>query len=161
MIKARFKVEEADFLRIRSLVKGTGVFIEEEMDVAVELAQISLEKGPEKSGYNFIFLEEEELLGYICYGRTPFTRFTYDLYWIVVNKTAQRQGIAKQLMKLLAEALKEEPQAQIVAETSGLLSYEAARRFYINNGFVESACLPDFYDINNSKLIYIKKLWRN
>jgi hypothetical protein len=29
--------------------------------------------------------DEKTYFGYVCFGHTPMTRHTYDLYWIVVD----------------------------------------------------------------------------
>ena len=45
---------------------------------------------PASSDYFFLgaFTPEEELAGFACYGPTPGTDRTYDLYWIAVIRGA-------------------------------------------------------------------------
>lgn len=153
----RTTVKKTDADQIRSLVKGTGVFNEEEIDIAGELAEEALEQGEEKSGYSFIFREQEgAVIGYTCYGRIPFTEESYDLYWIAVDKTHQKAGLAREVLILTEQAVAKLGGKQLYAETSGTDHYVAARSFYLKNGFEEVARLKNFYKPGDDKVIFCK-----
>src|SRR5262249_25583772 len=80
----RDSVKTADIERIRAIAEMTGVFTKAEIDIAAELVEERLSKGA-ASGYEFVLLESRgELMGYACYGLTPGTDASYDLYWIAV-----------------------------------------------------------------------------
>ena len=94
--------------RIREIVVATGVFRDEEVAVAIELFDSVFvpqggadsahpgftQNAPASSDYFFLgaFTPEDELAGFACYGPTPGTDRTYDLYWIAVHPAAQGTG---------------------------------------------------------------------
>ncbi len=154
----RYAVEPEDPQRVRELTTATGFFKPFEVLVAVELVEERLAKGPD-SGYNFIMLEEEgRLIGYACYGATPCTETSYDLYWIAVHPGSQRRGIGRRLM---TEAEKMSGRAggrRIYVETSQRPDYASTRRFYEHCGYTLEAILPEFYAAGDGKAIYCKVL---
>lgn len=48
----------------------------------------------------------------------------------------------------------------LVAETSGLKTYEAARGFYLRNGFIEEARIREFYKPGDDLVVYVKRIKR-
>jgi D-alanine-D-alanine ligase len=152
----RYDVTPADPGRIRELVESTGVFSRVEEDIAVELADERLAKGP-ASGYHFVFAEREgRVLGYACYGPIALTIGSYDLYWIAVDKSTQGQGLGGILMRKVEELIAAEGGRRIYIETSTRPPYAPTRRFYLHNGCKLEATLEDFYAPGDSKAIYVK-----
>ena len=87
----------ADRRRIAEMVVSSGNFNDVEIATALELIDEALEEG-EKSGYMIVVLEDGKnpvVKGYACYGPTPLTQGVYDLYWIVVDPTAQGKGFGR------------------------------------------------------------------
>ena len=83
---------------VRRLVTDTGFFSLAEVAVAVELVEQRLATGV-ASGYEFLLAESRgQVIGYTCFGLIACTRGGYDLYWIAVEKSCQRQGIGRQLL---------------------------------------------------------------
>lgn len=70
----RDTVVQADRSSVREIVRSTGFFSAEEIDVAEELVCEHLQKGP-ASGYLFVFAQspDGQVLGYACYGPVPCT----------------------------------------------------------------------------------------
>ena len=156
----RHDVESADRARIRDLVASTGVFSEEEADIAVELVEERLARGG-AGGYEFLLTGAEgRLAGYTCFGRIPGTVSSFDLYWIVVAPEWQRTGIGASLLAETECICAASGASRMYADTSSLPRYEAARRFYEANGYRREAFLPDFYGPGDGKVIYAKVLPR-
>ncbi|PKN45873.1 MAG: acetylpolyamine amidohydrolase, partial [Deltaproteobacteria bacterium HGW-Deltaproteobacteria-17] len=89
------------------IVVSTGFFNAEEIQIAVELVDENLQKGAEKSGYHFVFMEcGDEVMGYSCYGRIPGTLYSYDLYWIAIGKRWQRRGLGNRMMTATEERIR-------------------------------------------------------
>ncbi len=154
----RHDVDAADRVRIRDLVASTGVFSEEEADIAVELVEERQSRG-EAGGYEFLLVEVEgRLAGYTCFGRIPGTVSSFDLYWIVVAPEWQRTGIGVSLLAETESSCAASGASRMYADTSSLPRYEAARRFYEANGYRREAFLPDFYRPGDGKVIYAKDL---
>ena len=89
-------VGRAQRARLEQLTAATGRFRPEEVATALELLDESL-AGDED--YRFLgAYDGDEIVGYACWGRTPGTAGTCDLYWIVVDPVRQQQGIGTELL---------------------------------------------------------------
>ncbi|MDD5486028.1 MAG: GNAT family N-acetyltransferase, partial [Dehalococcoidales bacterium] len=69
-----------------------------EVKVAEELVDEYLQKGT-ASGYQILVAENSGVIvGYICYGPTPLTETTWDIYWEAVAPECQGYGIGSALI---------------------------------------------------------------
>lgn len=156
----REEVEGADIAGIRRLVEATLFFTDEEVAIAAELAEERLANGP-ASGYEFCLAHASgELLGYACFGRTPGTDHSFDLYWIVVAPASQGSGIGRQILERIEPRIAGAGGRLLWVDTSDTAKYAPTRAFYLHSGFCEVARLADFYRPGDGKVIYEKKLGR-
>src|SRR4051812_50056745 len=82
----------ADREPLEALIRATGFFNPEEIDVALELVDDRLANG-ESSHYRFLVGElEARVAGYACWGPIPGTGAAADPYWIVVHPHFQGRG---------------------------------------------------------------------
>ena len=140
---------------IESIVRATAVFSEEEVAVALELFDEAAH-GPD---YEFIgAFTNDRLIGYACYGLTPATDRTYDLYWIAVHPDAQGSGAGGALMSEVERRLESRRGRLVVVETSSRDDYAPTRRFYHRLGYEENARLRDFYAPGDDRVILTKRL---
>lgn len=147
-----------DLLHIRELVSGTGYFRPDEVDVAVELVEERLAKSTE-SGYYFWFADiGGQPAGYVCFGPTPCTIGSFDLYWIAVSRARQSQGLGRKLCAMAEATARNMGGRGMYVETSGKEQYLSTRLFYEKTGYAKAAELPDFYDVGDAKIIYHKPL---
>ncbi|MGD0382537.1 MAG: GNAT family N-acetyltransferase [Thermoguttaceae bacterium] len=154
----RLEVQNEDRNRVRAIVASTGVFSPAEIEVAVELLDERLEKGP-SSGYHFVFAQRAgSTLGYACYGPIALTAASYDLYWIAVDKTCQGQKIGQLLLTKSEELIRAAGGRQIYIETSNRAQYSPTREFYLRRGYRQDALLKDFYAPGDDKVIYVKAI---
>lgn len=87
-----------DIEEIVEIVRSTGFFTDDELDIAAELVEERLTRGTE-SGYYFLFLEtDRKLTGYSCYGPVPGTLNSFDLYWIAVDNESRSVGLGKLIL---------------------------------------------------------------
>lgn len=127
------------------------------MACAVELIDLALEK-PEQPDYVFKVAESDgAVLGYICYGPTPMTDATWDLYWVAAAPEARGKGVGKALVKAMEDDLRARSARQIRIETSSQEAYGTTRDFYARNQFVEQARLKDFYKLGDDLVILGKR----
>lgn len=158
-MKFRNQLIESDIQEIKEILNSTGFFYDFEVEVAAELAQENFEKGEEKSGYFFTVVEvNDKPVAFSCYGKTPCTAASFDLYWIAVHQNQKGNGIGKILMKMLEVHVKQLGCKNIWIETSGRALYEPTRQFYLKYGCNLVAELPEFYGENDSKLIFLLKV---
>jgi len=157
-MKYRSQLRESDVQAIIEIVKSTGFFSDSEIDIAEELARENLAKGPEKSGYIFNLADKEDTpVAYSCYGKTPGTEDSFDLYWIAVHQSERGKGIGKILMEMAVEDIARLSGKNIWIETSSRPIYEPTRHFYLKCGCEIMAQLPHFYGKNDNKIILLKK----
>ena len=154
----RDRIAAADASRVADLVAATGFFRHEEIEIAVELVREAQEHGDD-SGYSFVFADGSDGLdAYACYGRTPGTVHSWDLYWIAVAPRVQRAGLGSRLLAEVERRIRRTGAASVWVDTSGRAQYRPTRDFYRRQGFQEAARLRDFYDIGDDKLILVKRL---
>lgn len=145
--------------KIRQICLSTGFFREDEVEVAVELAREALEKGQEESGYYFLLAETHgEVIGFVCFGPTPCTLGTYDLYWIVVDDRYRGKGTGMELLVQTENALQILQARKLYIETSSTAKYQPTRNFYLKGGYTEEARLKDFYAAGDDKVIFARNL---
>jgi ribosomal protein S18 acetylase RimI-like enzyme len=143
---------------IEHVLRDTKAFAEHEIAVALELVDLGDQETPD--GYHFFVAETEQgdLAGYVCYGHTPCTDGTYDLYWIATNPTLHGKGIGQALTRAVEESVKSRQGRLLLIETASKASYAATRNFYQRAGYLEVARVPDFYAAGDDRVIYAKKI---
>lgn len=154
----RENIKSDDPKNIREIVSSTGFFSDEEVNIAVELAEERLTKGIE-SGYYFLFVEKDgRTVGYSCFGPIPATKLSYDLYWIAVHIDYQNLGLGKFVLAESENAIMRLGGNRIYIETSGKEQYISTRKFYLSCDYKEEAVLHDFYAPGDAKYLYLKVL---
>jgi ribosomal protein S18 acetylase RimI-like enzyme len=116
--------------------------------------------GEGQPDYSFVgvFTDDGHLLGYACYGPTPDTDRTYDLYWIAVDPTVHGSGAGTRLLAEVERRLREARGRMLVVETSSRDEYDATRGFYTARGYQEAARVGHFYAPGDDRVIYTKRL---
>ena len=147
-------VGRAHRARLERLTRGTGLFREEEVATAVELLDESL-AGDED--YRFLgAFDGDQLIGYACWGPTPGTESTSDLYWIVVDRERQGGGIGSQLLGEVERRLAADGRRLVVVETSSRPDYSPTRGFYEARGYTRAATIAAYYAPGDDLVIYTK-----
>jgi ribosomal protein S18 acetylase RimI-like enzyme len=165
--------------RLREILDATAVFRPEEVQVALELFDEAFEHrgiGPGKrdalghsrssspeaatSDYEFVgaFDGSGALAGYACYGPTPGTDRTFDLYWIAVDPRRHGRGDGSRLLAEVERQLEARNARLLVVETSSRDVYQPTRRFYESRGYSCVARVRDFYAPADDRVVYTKKI---
>lgn len=151
-------VGRAHRAKLEELTRGTGLFREEEVATAVELLDESV--GGDED-YRFVgAFDGDQLLGYACWGPTPGTVATSDLYWIVVDRAQQGNGIGSQLLGEVERRLTADGRRLVVVETSSRADYDPTRGFYEARGYTRTATIPGYYAPGDDLVVYTKDLTR-
>ncbi len=150
-------MKKADRETVLNLIQETDMFTKEEIGVAEELIDIYLDR-PEQKDYTIIVTENDDhrVVGYLCFGPTPLTYGTYDLYWMAVSPQEQGRGYGKQMVHWLENRVKEEKGRLIIIETSSQPKYEPTRQFYLRLDYQEVARIAGFYKPGDDRVIYAK-----
>lgn len=160
--------------RLEEILRATTVFSPDEVRVARELLEEcsgtpstaphalrgSAVLDVPTPSYSFLgaFTPDGELVGFACYGPTPGTDRTYDLYWIAVDPANGRAGIASLLIDEVERRLQGHTARMLVVETSSRSDYLPARRFYARRGYAEAARVTGFYAPDDDRIILTKRI---
>ncbi|MGH7535294.1 MAG: GNAT family N-acetyltransferase [Gemmatimonadales bacterium] len=145
----------ADRARIEEIVRTVGLFRDNELAVALEVFDASAGGSPD---YTSLGAEVDgRLAGWICWGATPCTVGTYDLYWMFVDPTLHGIGIGTALLREMERRLAGVARL-IVVETGSRPEYAPTRAFYEVRGYRRTATIPDFYAPGDDQVVYVKPL---
>lgn len=141
--------------RIAEILRATAVFRDEEIEVALEL----FDEAQHSPDYVFLgaFTPEDDLAGFACYGPTPGTDRTWDLYWIAVDPAIQGTGGGTTLLSEVERRLQGQDARMLVVETSSRSEYSATRGFYAARGYAEAARVRAFYAPDDDRIILTKR----
>jgi ribosomal protein S18 acetylase RimI-like enzyme len=154
----------SDRALIQELLDSVTAFTPEERAVALELCDARLAH-PESDDYRFILGFSapegggpERLAGYLCYGRTPMTQATYDLYWIVTSPSCTRSGVARSLLGRMEGEIARSGGGLVRAEIGSRDDQHAATHFYDTMGFSRMATIPDFYAPGDDLIMFTQRV---
>ena len=145
----------ADRGRIEEITRSVGVFRNDEVPVALEVFDAAVAGSPD---YLALGADRDgRLVGWICWGPTPCTIGTFDLYWMAVDPAAQGAGIGTALIQAMEERLRGLARL-IIVETAGRADYRPTRTFYQARGYHQAAVIADFYAPGDDQVVYVKTL---
>jgi len=141
------------------MTRGSPLFRPEEVTVALDVFDAATGNGrrPDPDYQTMGAVAEGLLVGWICWGPTPCTKGTFDLYWIVVDPTWQGRGVGSALVAEMEQRL-EDSARLIVVETAGRDDYAPTRAFYAARGYHVGATIPDYYGEGDDLVTYVKRL---
>lgn len=152
------ELKREDRSELTQMLERAGVFRTEEIEVALELIDHALSK-PEQADYSFLVAEGEgKVAGYACWGATPCTLGTFDLYWIAADPACHGKGAGHALLLRAEEDMRRRGGRLCIIETSSLPQYEPARRFYLRHGYKVAAEIQDFYAPGDHRVIFTRAL---
>lgn len=152
------RVTPADQPRIHAILVATGVFTPAEVECADELVAEAANQ-PDKGDYLVHVLEDDgEVQGYVCFGATPLTEGTFDLYWIAVDPARHGRKYGQRLVAFVEAELRAQNGRLLLIETSSKDDYGPTQAFYLRCGYAELARVPAFYRPGDDKIVYGKYL---
>jgi ribosomal protein S18 acetylase RimI-like enzyme len=147
--------------RLAELLVATGAFHRDEIDVALSLFDLEMSQTASDSPAEYEFVgafEDGQLAGYACFGPTPSTEGTYDLYWLAVDPVLQGRGIGRALVRAVEARLVARDARLLIVETSSRADYAATREFYARSGYTETARVRDFYAPADDRILLTTRL---
>jgi GNAT superfamily N-acetyltransferase len=152
-------IEPKDRKSIEEILRSTEFFYEFEIQTALEIADETLSKGTEISGYYWFKLTDEDgLIAFANYGKNAFSTHSWDLYWIAVHKNSRNKKLGSLLLDAIENDVRKMGGKILWIETSGRPLYVSTESFYRKNGYQLQASLKDFYGPGDPKQIYSKTL---
>lgn len=151
------RLSATDRPQLAELLGRIETFLPEEVVCALEL--IDAAGQPNNPDY-FVLVAAREatVLGYVCFGPTPMTEGTFDLYWIASDPLARGQGVGRALVAAMEAELGRRKGRLIRVETSALEAYGATRGFYSALNYVEESRFRDFYRPGEDLIVLAKRL---
>ncbi len=144
---------------VEDILRSTGYFYEFEIRTALEIADETILKGVEKSGYFWMkIIDDDGLVAFANYGKNAFSTHSWDLYWIAVHQNSRNKKLGSVLLKAIEDDIREMGGKILWIETSGRPLYASTESFYRKNGYQLQASLRDFYGNGDPKQIYSKVL---
>lgn len=145
----------ADRGRIEAISHAVGIFRADEIPVALEVFDGAVAGSPD---YRALGAElDGRLAGWICWGPTPCTLGTFDLYWMAVDPALHGAGIGTALIHAMERRLAGVARL-VVVETAGRPEYGPTRAFYEARGYRAVSRIPDFYAPGDDQVVYVKAL---
>jgi GNAT superfamily N-acetyltransferase len=145
----------ADRRRIEDITRAVGLFREDEIPVALEVFDEAVRDGGSPF-YSAVGSDiDGDLVGWICWGPTPCTLGTYDLYWMAVDPRFQGSGIGTALLEEMECRVAGLARLMII-ETAGRPDYAGTRAFYEGRGYRAAATIPDFYAPGDDQVVFVK-----
>ena len=150
-------IEKKDREPLAALIRRIETFSPEEVECAIELVDLALT--PNNPDYTILVADRDgPLVGYVCYGPTPMTEGTYDLYWIASDPTVRGQGVGASLISGMEADMRRRGARIIRVETSATEAYGPTRGFYASMKYMEEARFRDFYKVGDDLIILAKRL---
>jgi ribosomal protein S18 acetylase RimI-like enzyme len=147
----------ADRDHVAEMVAATGVFRTDEVQVALEVFDGAV-ASPGGDYLGCGVYDADRIRGFALYGHTPCTVGTWDLYWIVVDPSAQGAGLGRLLMAAAEQAVAEGGGRLVIVETSSRREYAPTRAFYEALGYDRVAQIREYYAPGDDLIVYGKHL---
>lgn len=149
-------LETPDREPLASLLTRVDTFTPEEVTCALELIDLALASS---NDYRvFVADRDGAIVGYVCFGPTPMTEGTYDLYWIASDPAARGQGVGGSLVSAMEGELRRMQARLIRVETSATEAYGPTRGFYSSMHYKEECRFRDFYREGDDLIVLAKRL---
>lgn len=141
------------------ILDTTPEFTPAEVSCAMELVDLSITQA-ERGEYRCTVAtdEHDRPAGYACYGPTPMTEHTWDLYWIVARSAGRGKGVGRALMSAVETDVRDHGGRILRIETSAKDAYGTTRAFYQKQEYRPAGQIPHFYRDGDDLVILIKDL---
>jgi GNAT superfamily N-acetyltransferase len=143
---------------LERLLSRVTIFEKDDEILAMELICHAMDH-PGQKDYSFLIAanEDDSPVGYACFGPTPLTQGTFDLYWIAVDPAFTGQGIGTMLLSAIEAEVRKWKGRMMIIDTSSSPSYAQTRQFYLKNHYILAATIPDYFRDGEGRVTFIKK----
>lgn len=148
----------ADTPALVALAQATGFFKPVEM-VALREVLDDYHGGNAAEGHRCTTLEwDGQPAAFVYFAPAAMTDRTWYLYWIAVRPDLQGKKLGTCLLQYAEQEVRQARGRHLLIETGSIPLYEPTRQFYLRNGYVAVAVLPDYYAVGDSMVVFRKPL---
>jgi GNAT superfamily N-acetyltransferase len=159
MAKISTGIKPEERKHVEEILRSTDFFYEFEIETALEIADETIAKGMEKSGYYWLkVIDDDGVVAFANYGKNAFSTHSWELYWIAVHNNSRHKKLGSALLKAVEDDVRKNNGKILWIETSGRPKYAATEAYYQRNGYELAASLKDFYGPGDPKQVYVKVL---
>lgn len=156
MIRPTLPIDTPALLQITA---QTGMFKPMEVETLREVLDEYHATLPLGSEHHCVTYERSaKPLGFAYAAPAAMTDRSWYLWWIVVSKELQGQGLGTELLRYIEELANRAQGRLMFIETSSLLSYAPTRRFYAKHGYEQHAVIRDLYAEGDDMVLFRKRL---
>jgi len=124
-------ISSADKKSIEDILRSTDFFYEFEIQTALEIADETIRRGAEESGYKWIkIVENDQIVAFANFGKNCFSVHSWDLYWIAVHDMARNKKLGSLILEAVEAEVKKMGGSILWVETSGRPLYSSTEAFY-------------------------------
>ena len=152
------KAAAGDTPTVMDMIRRTKFFRPVEETIAQEVLEEAAAADADASYQSYVIEANGRVAGWICFGATPCTLGTFDIYWIAVDPDSQHAGLGSALLAFAEQAVAAQGGRLLVIETSGSEMYRPTQRFYEKNGYRLAAVVEEFYAPDDPKQIFTKTI---
>jgi Acetyltransferase (GNAT) family. len=159
MAKILAGINKEERKRVEEILRSTDFFYDFEIDTALEIADETIAKGMEESGYYWLkVIDDDGVVAFANYGKNAFSTHSWELYWIAVHDNSRHKKLGSALLKAIEDDVRKQGGKILWIETSGRPKYAATEAYYQRNGYELAASLKEFYGPGDPKQVYVKVL---
>lgn len=147
-----------DMPALMDLADATGMFEANELEGLKGMVSAYFDGHLDDDHFWIVDEVEGALRGAAYYAAETMTYGVWNLYFIGVLPSRQRQGVGEALLSHVEQVLQERSERLLLIETSSLSEFKNARSFYRKHGYDEEARIRDFYKSGEDKIVFRKAL---
>lgn len=147
-----------DMPALMALADATGMFEANELEGLAGMVSAYFDGHLDDDHFWIVDDADGTLQGAAYYAPETMVYGVWNLYFIGVLPSRQRQGCGEGLLHHVEQVLRERGERLLLIETSSLDAFEGARRFYRKHGYDEEARIRDFYKPGEDKIVFRKAL---
>lgn len=106
----------------------------------------------------WLVLGDEKPLGIAYCAPEKMTEGTWNLLLIAIHPEHHGCGLGSKLIADVEQKLAAQKQRILLVETSGLPDFELTRKFYHKCHYEQQACIRDYYEDGDDKIVFWKRL---
>ncbi|EPM7999735.1 GNAT family N-acetyltransferase [Vibrio vulnificus] len=147
------QLQLADKEKMLELVNKTQMFEAEEVSFIADTFEAE-----SSEAIWFGKFDDELMIGVAYCVPMEMTNATWNVLMLLVDPEHHRSGIGRALMQLMESTLIKQGQRLLIVETSSTDDFQTARSFYSAIGYAQQGAIEHYYDDNDHKITFIKRL---